>query len=358
MLVRQTRNSQPATRNPQLATRNNFETAFFEVKICTILNNSYFCAIRKRDMRVFQSLATLPKFKNAVITIGSYDGVHAGHQQIIKRVNDLAKAENGESVLITFHPHPRLIVNPNDTSLKLITSVNEKIEVLKKYGIDNVVVTPFTKAFSQQTPIEYVQDFLVKHFQPKRIVIGYDHRFGNKRAGGIELLKKLTFTYNYKVEEIAKHEVDDIAVSSTKIRQAILNGNVADAKRYLNHPFSISGKVVHGKQIGRQIGYPTANLEVERRNKIIPKAGIYAVYVHHNNQKYKGMLYIGHRPTLNGQSQSIEVNLFDFDDDLYGQTLYIEFIAKVREDAKFNSLKELKTQISIDKEHTLQILKH
>lgn len=308
-------------------------------------------------MRVYQSLATLPKFKNAVITIGSYDGVHAGHQQIIKRVNDLAKTENGESVLITFHPHPRLVLNPNDSSLKLITSVNEKIEVLKKYGIDNVVITPFTRAFSRQTPIEYVRDFLVNHFKPKRIVIGYDHRFGNKRSGGIELLKELAFTYDYEVEEIAKHEVDNIAVSSTKIRTAILEGNVGNAKKYLNHPFSIAGKVVYGKQIGRQIGYPTANLEVERQNKIIPKAGIYAVYVHHNNRKFKGMLYIGHRPTLNGQSQSIEVNLFDFDEDLYGQTLYIEFIAKVREDAKFDSLEALKQQITIDKTDTLKILR-
>ncbi|MFK7949054.1 MAG: bifunctional riboflavin kinase/FAD synthetase [Saprospiraceae bacterium] len=307
-------------------------------------------------MRVFQSLATLPKFKNAVITIGSYDGVHAGHQQIINRVNNLAKVENGESVLITFHPHPRLVLNPNDNSLKLITSVNEKIEVLKKYGIDNVVITPFTKEFARQTPIEYVRDFLIKYFEPKRIVIGYDHRFGNKRSGGIELLKELAFSYNYKVEEIEKHEVDDIAVSSTKIRTAILEGNVETAKKYLNHPFSIAGKVVYGKQIGRQIGYPTANLEVERQNKIIPKAGIYAVHVHHNNQKYKGMLYIGHRPTLNGQSQSIEVNLFDFDGNLYGQTLYIEFIKKVREDAKFDSLEELKQQITIDKQNTLKIL--
>ena len=309
-------------------------------------------------MKVYQSLATLPKFKNAVITIGSYDGVHAGHQQIIKQVNDLAKAENGESVLITFHPHPRLVLNPNDNSLKLITSVNEKIKVLKKYGIDNVVVTPFTKAFSQQTPLEYVRDFLVKHFEPKRIVIGYDHRFGNKRAGGIELLKTLSFTYNYQVEEITKHEVDDIAVSSTKIRTAILNGNIGTANKYLNHPFSMAGTVVHGKQIGRQIGYPTANLEVEHRYKIIPKAGIYAVHVHYNDRKYNGMLYIGHRPTLNGQSQSIEVNLFDFEGDLYGRTLYIEFIEKVREDAKFNSLEELQQQITIDKASSLKILQN
>lgn len=307
-------------------------------------------------MRVFQNLATLPKFKNAVITIGSYDGVHAGHQQIIKRVNDLAKEENGESVLITFHPHPRLVINPNDTSLKLITSINEKIEVLKRYGVDNVIVAPFSKAFSQQAPFEYVRDFLVKHFEPKRIVIGYDHRFGNKRRGGIELLKELAFSYNYEVEEIAKHEVDDIAVSSTKIRAAITRGDIKEVNAFLNHPFALTGKVVYGKQIGRKIGYPTANLEVERRNKIIPKAGIYAVHVFYNDEKYDGMLYIGNRPTLNGQDQSIEVNLFDFDGDLYGKTLYIEFIAHVRDDAKFDSLEALTIQITKDKADALRSL--
>lgn len=304
-------------------------------------------------MRVFQNLATLPKFKNAVITIGSYDGVHAGHQQIIKRLNDLAKEGDGESVLITFHPHPRLVLSPNDTSLKLVTSVNEKIEVLKRYGIDNVVVVPFTKAFSEQTPLEYIQDFLVKYFQPKRIVIGYDHRFGNKRAGGIELLKELAFSFDYEVEEIRKHEVDDIAVSSTKIRNALLEGKIEKANSFLNYPFMMAGHVVHGKKIGTEIGYPTANLEVERQNKIIPKQGIYAVYVLFNDKRYKAMLYIGNRPTLNGQDQSIEVNLFDFSADLYGKTLYIEFVAHIREDAKFDSLEELKVQISKDKVATL-----
>jgi riboflavin kinase/FMN adenylyltransferase len=307
-------------------------------------------------MRVFQNLATLPKFKNAVITIGSYDGVHAGHQQIIQRVNDIAKEVGGESVLITFHPHPRLVLVPDDTSLKLITSVNEKIEVLKHYGIDNVVVVPFTKEFSQQTPLEYIRDFLVKYFEPKRIVIGYDHRFGNKRAGGIELLKELTFLFNYQVEEIEKHEVDDIAVSSSKIRKALLEGKIEKANSFLNHPFTLTGHVVHGKKIGTEIGYPTANLEVERQNKIIPKAGIYAVYVLFNDARYKAMLYIGNRPTLNGQDQSIEVNLFDFKGDLYGKTLCVEFIAHVREDAKFDSLEGLTTQIAKDKIETLKQL--
>jgi riboflavin kinase/FMN adenylyltransferase len=318
----------------------------------------YFCrgTYINKNMRVFQNLATLPKFKNAVITIGSYDGLHAGHQQIIQRLNDLAKEEGGESVLITFHPHPRLVLVPDDTSLKLITSVNEKIEVLKRYGVDNVVVVPFTKAFSEQTPLEYVRDFLVKYFEPKRIVIGYDHRFGNKRAGGIELLKELTFLFNYQVEEIEKHEVDDIAVSSSKIRKALLEGKIEKANSFLNHPFTLTGHVVHGKKIGTEIGYPTANLEVERQNKIIPKAGIYAVYVLFNDARYKAMLYIGNRPTLNGQDQSIEVNLFDFKGDLYGKTLCVEFIAHVREDAKFDSLEGLTTQIAKDKIETLKKL--
>lgn len=307
-------------------------------------------------MRVFQSLDTLPKFKNAVITIGSYDGVHAGHQEIIKQVNTLAKKVGGESVLITFHPHPRLVVAPDDKSLKLITSVNEKIEVLRQFGIDNIVIVPFTKEFAAQSPTEYVKDFLVKYFQPNRIVIGYDHRFGQKRAGDIEFLKSLAEANNYQVVEIEKHEVDDIAVSSTKIRKAILNGEIEKANSFLQYPFVLSGQVIHGKKIGTEIGYPTANLEVERQNKIIPKAGIYAVYVRYNEERYKAMLYIGNRPTLNGQDQSIEVNLFDFNANLYGKTLYVEFVAHIREDAKFDSLEELQMQIGKDKVSTLAVL--
>jgi riboflavin kinase/FMN adenylyltransferase len=304
-------------------------------------------------MRVFQSLSTLPKFKNAVITIGSYDGVHAGHQEIIKQVNALAKKVSGESVLITFHPHPRLVIFPDDKSLKLITSVNEKIEVLRQFGIDNVVIVPFTKEFAAQSPREYVEDFLVKNFQPNSIVIGYDHKFGKKRAGDIGFLKSLAEANHYQVVEIQKHEVDDIAVSSTKIRDAILNGDIEKANSFLQYPFVLSGQVIHGKKIGTEIGYPTANLEVERQSKIIPKAGIYAVYVRYNEERYKAMLYIGNRPTLNGQDQSIEVNLFDFNADLYGRTLYVEFIAHIREDAKFDSLEELQVQIGKDKEATL-----
>jgi riboflavin kinase/FMN adenylyltransferase len=307
-------------------------------------------------MRVFQSLSTLPKFKNAVITIGSYDGVHAGHQEIIKQVNTLAKKVGGESVLITFHPHPRLVIFPDDKSLKLITSVNEKIEVLRQFGIDNIVIVPFTKEFAAQSPMEYVQDFLVKNFQPNSIVIGYDHKFGKKRAGDIGFLKSLAEANNYQVVEIEKHEVDDIAVSSTKIRNAILNGEIEKANSFLQYPFVLSGQVIHGKKIGTEIGYPTANLEVERRNKIIPKAGIYAVYVRYNAERYKAMLYIGNRPTLNGQDQSIEVNLFDFNDNLYGKTLYVEFIAHIRADAKFDSLEELQVQIGKDKVSTLAVL--
>ena len=304
-------------------------------------------------MRVFQSLSTLPKFKNAVITIGSYDGVHAGHQEIIKQVNALAKKVSGESVLITFHPHPRLVIFPDDKSLKLITSVNEKIEVLRQFGIDNVVIVPFTKEFAAQSPREYEEDFLVKNFQPNSIVIGYDHKFGKKRAGDIGFLKSLAEANHYQVVEIQKHEVDDIAVSSTKIRDAILNGDIEKANSFLQYPFVLSGQVIHGKKIGTEIGYPTANLEVERQSKIIPKAGIYAVYVRYNEERYKAMLYIGNRPTLNGQDQSIEVNLFDFNADLYGRTLYVEFIAHIREDAKFDSLEELQVQIGKDKEATL-----
>jgi riboflavin kinase / FMN adenylyltransferase len=309
-------------------------------------------------MRVFHSLNNLPTFRNAVLTIGSFDGVHAGHQQIIERINALAAQHGGESVLITFHPHPRLVLNPNDNSLKLITSINEKIEVLRRLGVGNLVIVPFTKDFSEQSPLAYIRDFLVKNFQPHTIVIGYDHRFGKGRAGDLALLRSFSETYNYAVEEIEKQAIADIAVSSTKIREALAEGDIVRANAFLKYPFLLSGKVIHGKKIGTEIGYPTANLEVERQHKIIPKVGIYAVLVRYNEQRFKAMLYIGNRPTLNGQDQSIEVNLFDFEDDLYGKMLYVEFVARVRDDARFENLTLLKQQIAKDKIATLQLLEH
>ncbi len=308
-------------------------------------------------MKVHRNLDELPHFNNAVITIGSYDGVHAGHQTIIQRINDTAQRINGESILITFHPHPRLVVRPDDNSLKLLNTIDEKILLLEKYGVDHLIIAPFTKAFSQQSPEEYIEHFLVKNFQPKKIIIGYDHKFGNKRVGNIDLLKQYEGKYGFEVMEIQKQDVDSIVVSSTKIRNALLEGRVKIAAEWLNHPFMISGEVVYGQQLGRELGYPTANIQVKERHKLIPPIGIYAVQVVHNDQQYQGMLYIGNRPTLDGKTISIEVNIFDFDQNIYGQDIRVAFSKHIRADKKFEGLEALKHQLGLDKIATLEALK-
>jgi riboflavin kinase/FMN adenylyltransferase len=306
-------------------------------------------------MKVYKDLAALPRFRKAVITIGSYDGVHAGHQAIIQRINNIAKEIGGESIMITFHPHPRFVIRPDDP-FKLINTIDEKVALLEKYGVDNVIIVPFTKAFSQQTPEEYIKDFLVAKFQPNKIVIGYDHKFGNKRAGNIDLLKAYAPKFDFEVLEIEKQDVDTIVVSSTKIRKALHEGAVKKVGEWLNHPFVIQGKVVYGQQLGTKIGFPTANIEVADKHKLIPLEGIYAVKVKHFNDLYNGMLYIGNRPTLNGTNQSIEVNIFDFDKNIYGDELTLELIERTRDDKKFDSLEGLQTQLAQDKIDSLKVL--
>ena len=310
-------------------------------------------------MNVFNDLNDLPKFQNAVITIGSFDGVHKGHQEILQKVNALARSVNGESIVITFHPHPRLIVYPNDKSLRLITTIDEKVKLLERYGVDNVVVVPFTIAFSQQSADEYIQKFLVEKFQPKYIVIGYDHRFGLARRGDINYLRWHGKDAGFKVIEIARQDVHDIAVSSTKIREALLSGKMREAGRLMDHHFMLSGTVVHGQKIGAKIGFPTANLDPGHKHKLIPPTGIFAVKVTHQKQTYGGMLYIGDRPTLEEHSNiTIEVNIFDFDRQIYGDRLKLEIIERVRDDMKFESLEELSAQLAKDKENSLRILEH
>jgi riboflavin kinase/FMN adenylyltransferase len=300
-------------------------------------------------MHIYNSLENIPSFKNTVITIGSFDGVHRGHQKILAQVKNLATKMGGQSIVITFYPHPRKVVAA-DEPLQLLTTIEEKIALLDKFGIDNVVIVPFSKEFSQQSPDAYIEDFLIKNFHPSCIVIGYDHRFGQGRVGDIAYLKKYEAKHQFQVVEIAKHTIDDIAISSTKIRTALLKGDIATANSLLNYTFSFSGKVVLGNQIGRTIGFPTANLEVENKDKLIVPQGIYAANVYHNNTKYYGMLYIGNRPTLEHlNNTTIEVNIFDFEQDIYGANLTIEVTKWLREDKKFDSLEALKRQLKEDK---------
>ncbi len=308
-------------------------------------------------MKVFRDINALPDFQNPVLTIGSYDGVHRGHQQILERIKEEARKRDGESVVITFHPHPRLVVPKSDATLFLLNDLAEKIQLFESSGIDNLVVVPFSLDFANQSPEAYVEDFLIDKFHPAAIVIGYDHKFGMGRRGDIHLLQAYAQKGHFEVLEIPKHTIQDIGISSTKIRKAILKGEVAYAKELLGHAFSLRGKVVRGKQIGRKLGYPTANISIDNTAKIIPAVGIYAVFVEHKGKRYGGMMYIGNRPTVEGDGRrSIEVNIFDFDEDIYGDILTVFLIKKTREDKRFDSLELLTEQLHIDKVETSAVL--
>lgn len=308
-------------------------------------------------MKVFKSLDQLPEFKNAVITIGSFDGVHQGHREIIKRLNTLAQKVNGESIVITFHPHPRLIVYPQDKSLQLITSIDEKVELFKHSGIDNLVIAPFTVAFSQLGADEYIEKFLVNRFSPKYVVIGYDHRFGLNRQGNIDFLRWHCEKFNFEVLEIEQQAVDAIAVSSTKIRNAINQKAIKAANELLGHPFTLTGTVVKGLQLGHTIGFPTANLAIEDPYKLIPPYGIYAAKVRYQHNVFLGMLYIGNRPSIeSAKDRTIEINIFDFNEIIYGKELVVEVIDHIRDDITFSSMDQLKQQLELDRQASLKIL--
>lgn len=307
-------------------------------------------------MRVFRSVEGLPEFNNGVLTIGTFDGVHLGHQQILKRINEEAAAIGGESIILTFHPHPRLVVNPNDTSLKLLNTLEEKIALMEQYGVDNLIVAPFSIEFSKLTARQYVEDFLWKNIRPKRVVIGYDHRFGNNREGGLDLFLELGKELGFEVEEIAKQMVDDLAVSSTKVRNALQAGEVAQANHLLGHQYSLHGTVVEGHQMGRQLGYPTANIHPNNPNKLIPAMGVYAVKIKLEGELYPAMMNIGNNPTFEGRASSIEANLFDFDRDIYGMELDVIFVQRLRDELKFDNKEALIKQMAEDEKLSRKLL--
>lgn len=307
-------------------------------------------------MKIYNSIDEFRLITNAVVTIGTFDGVHTGHRKIIAKLQELAQACGGETVILTFFPHPRMILNPEDQSLKLITTINEKAQLLEELGVDHLIVTPFSRDFSNLSALEYIHDILVAKIGIKKIVIGYDHRFGKDRKGGLEDLQRLSKMYDFEVIEIPEQDINDVAVSSTKIRTALLSDDISLANQFLSYPFFITGKVIRGDQIGRQIGYPTANILIEETYKLIPADGIFAVTVQVEGGTYKGMAYIGHRPTINGMTRNIEVNIFDFDKDIYNQSIQMNFHYFVRSDIKFNSLDELKEQLAKDRESVLALL--
>ena len=309
-------------------------------------------------MKIHQGDASFAPPRRAVVTSGTFDGVHVGHQKILGRLKELARETGGETVVVTFWPHPRMVLHPNDPAVQLLTTFEEKLEVLESVGIDHLVQIPFTKEFSQLSSDAFIQQVLVDKIGTRHLVIGYDHHFGRNREGSFEYLKAHASKYGFVVEEISRQDIDHVGVSSTKIRRALEEGDVQTAHEYLGRPYGLTGSVVKGDQLGRDLGYPTANLQIESPHKLIPADGIYAVHVWHQQQHYGGMLYIGRRPTVQGKARNIEVNIFNFDQTIYGDELRLDLLTYVRGDMTFATLEELATQLSKDKQATLALLKN
>ena len=307
-------------------------------------------------MKVHYNIDEIPVIKNAIVSQGTFDGVHLAHKKIIERLKQIASIKNGESVIITFEPHPRIVLLPLDHGLQLLSTLNEKINLLEKAGVDHLIILPFTKEFSRLSSEQFIRNILVNKIKTNTLVIGYDHRFGKNREGSFEHLKNSASLYEFEVEEIPEQDIDEIAVSSTKIRQALLNNDIQTAQKYLGNSYSLEGNVIKGKQLGRTIGYPTANIEVENSYKLIPQDGVYAVWVWYNKARFGGMLNIGNNPTIKDKGRSIEVNIFDFEKEIYTENLKIEFVNKLRNEEKFDGLDALKNQLHLDKQNALAIL--
>jgi riboflavin kinase/FMN adenylyltransferase len=308
-------------------------------------------------MQVHRDLDQLPEFRNAVITIGTFDGVHAGHRYIIAQLQEAARQCGGETVIITFDPHPREVLQPKPHNIRLLTTLPEKIALLERAGIDHLVVVPFTKAFSEMPAISYLEDFLIKRFRPHTIIIGYDHRFGHNREGGLELLESEQQKYGFQLIEIPKQVVHDLTVSSTKIRNSLQEGDVKLANELLGYTYFLSGTVCHGDKMGRQLGYPTANLKLADERKLIPAEGIYAVLAAVNGEKpLPAVMSIGFRPTFNGTDLRLEVHIFDFNKEIYDQELTVSFIDYIRTNMKFEKIEELVQQMDKDSEKAREII--
>ncbi|RNI22443.1 bifunctional riboflavin kinase/FAD synthetase [Rufibacter latericius] len=307
-------------------------------------------------MIVIRELSQFPSLSHAVVTSGTFDGVHVGHQKILSRLIEAARQDHGQSVVISYWPHPRTVLHPEDDSLRLLSTIEERIEALRAFGVDYLLLLPFTREFAQFSSEEYIQQILIEAIQTKKLVIGYDHRFGKNREGGFDYLQKNSSRYGFTVEEIPRQDIDAVGVSSSKIRTALEHGDVATAARYLARPYSLTGTVVKGKQLGRTLGYPTANVEPQEKLKLVPAQGIYAVQVKTASGTFKGMLSIGTNPTVQGTRQTIEVNLFDFSGDLYDQEITLFFISYLRPEQMFDGLEALTQQLHLDKVAALQVL--
>ncbi|MGM0620155.1 MAG: bifunctional riboflavin kinase/FAD synthetase [Bacteroidota bacterium] len=308
-------------------------------------------------MKVYHNINNFDA-KNPVVTIGTFDGVHLGHQKVIARLKEFARKHNGESVIFTFHPHPRLVTSPNEGNLRLLTTIEEKKQLFEKSGIDHLIVYPFTKSFSELSYSSFVKNILVDKLKTRCLVVGYDHRFGKNREGSFEYLKECAKSYNFKIEKLDALLIDEAHVSSTQIRNALEDGDVELANKFLGYRFTLHGTVVEGQRVGRKMGFPTANIEASDPHKLIPGYGVYAVEIILSGEKYGGMLNIGTRPTFNNNAdnRSIEVHIFNFSGDIYNKEITLIFAAKIRDEKKFSGPEALVEQLKKDKEAALRIL--
>lgn len=308
-------------------------------------------------MKVYHDIKDFRKIPNAIVTIGTFDGVHLGHQAVFKQMVDKARQIGGETIVITFFPHPRIVISPNDNRLRLITSQEDKIEHLRRSNIDNLIIINFTKEFSHTSSEDFIKDYVVRYIQPAILVIGYDHHFGSNRSGDFDTLSKLGMEFHFAVEKINEQDIEDITISSTKIRSALQQGDIKLANKLLGYSYSTSGIVTHGDSIGRTLGFPTANISIKPEYQLIEKTGVYATIAKVDGKDYPSMTYIGRRPTIsNGLPTSTETYIMDFDGDLYGKEIRVTFVDRVRDEMTFDNLERLKSQIQEDKANIIRIL--
>ncbi|WP_421871306.1 bifunctional riboflavin kinase/FAD synthetase [Marinoscillum sp.] len=307
-------------------------------------------------MQLIEDLKDFSAPEYSVVTSGTFDGVHYGHQKILSKISQIAKKKGGKSIVLTFWPHPRFVLKKDSSDLKLLTTFEEKAQLLEENGIDFLVKIPFTKEFSELTSDQFIRQILVDKLKTQKLVIGYDHRFGRNREGGFDYLMEHSHEYGFEIEEISRQDIENVGVSSTKIREALAEGEIHIANDFLGREYSITGFVKDGDRIGRSIGFPTANLDIPESYKLIPADGAYAVRVRVDQELFQGMLNIGQRPTVSGQERRIEVNIFDFNADIYNARIKVEFVRLLRKEQKFGSIDELKDQLNKDRLQAIDIL--
>lgn len=308
-------------------------------------------------MKIYHNIDLFQPVPGAVVSVGTFDGVHLGHQQIFAAMTEAAKKIGGETVVITFYPHPRLVIHPDSKNLKFINTQERKYEIISRSNIDHLIILPFTREFSNLSSAEFVKRYLVDKVQTRRLIVGYDHHFGKDRLGGFNELKGQGSIHGFEVEEVPVMIIDGMPVSSTKIRNALIDGDLRLANRLLGYDYSISGKVIYGNRIGRTIGFPTANIEIEDEFKLISAVGVYACRVDLHGRIRKGMGNIGYRPTVDRGNLTIEVNIFDFDEEIYGERIIIHFIERIRDEIRFENLSALREQLMVDRAKVMEILR-